>query len=151
MINEVKQPNFRPIPDVAYKNDPTRALSMIPPKVVMVQDVRRCYNCKNGVIGDMEIWEAYKKLCENGVLKEEFQIVEKKGLNSGIDFPTIFRTEWIRIELGRIHDGCLWLEDGPIKISKRIIQRVTGYPTLEWPKTLRSDSKEVIEKNTGAK
>ena len=24
-----------------------------------------------------------------------------------------------------------------------------GYPTLDWPKTLRSDSKEVIEKNIG--
>ena len=49
--------------------------------------------------------------------------------------------------LSRIHDGCLWLEDGPVKISKRIIHRVTRYPTLEWPKTLRSDSKETIEKN----
>ena len=42
--NEVKQPNFRPIPEVAYKNDPVGALSMIPDKVMMVQDVRKCYN-----------------------------------------------------------------------------------------------------------
>ena len=34
-----------------------------------------------------------------------------------------------------------------IKITKRIIHRVTGYPTLDWPKILKSDSKEVIEKN----
>lgn len=40
--NEVKQPEFRPIPKVAYKNDPTSALSVIPNKVVMVQDVRKC-------------------------------------------------------------------------------------------------------------
>ena len=53
--NEVKQPNFRPVPEVAYKNDPVGALSIIPPKVVMVQDVRKCYNCKIGAIGDMEI------------------------------------------------------------------------------------------------
>ena len=38
--------------------------------VIMVQDVRKFYNCKIGSIGDMEIREAYKKLCENGVLKE---------------------------------------------------------------------------------
>lgn len=44
--NEVKQPEFRPIPEVAYKNDPVGALSIIPPKVIMVQDVRKCYNCK---------------------------------------------------------------------------------------------------------
>ena len=59
--------------------------------------------------------------------------------------------EWIRVVLSRIHDGCLWLEDGPIKLSKRIIHSVNGYLTLERPKTLRSDSKEAIEKNTGAK
>ena len=53
--NEVKQPNFRAIPEVAYKNDPTGALSGIPPKVMMVQDVRKFYNCKIGGIGDMEI------------------------------------------------------------------------------------------------
>lgn len=53
--------------------------------------------------------------------------------------------------LSRIHDGSLWLESAPIKITKRIIHRVTGYPTLDWYKTLRSDSKEVIERNTGAK
>ena len=34
--NEVKQPEFKPIPQVAYKNDPTSALSMIPNNVVMV-------------------------------------------------------------------------------------------------------------------
>ena len=117
----------------------------------MVQDVRRCYNCKIGTVGDMEIREAYDKLCENGVLKEAYQIIEKKCLTRALDFPTMFKTYWIRIVLGKIHDGSLWLEDGPVKISKRIIHRVTRYPTLEWPKTLRSDSKEAIEKNAGAK
>ena len=42
--NEVKQPKFKPIPKVAYKNDPVGALSTIPDKVVMVQDVHKCYN-----------------------------------------------------------------------------------------------------------
>ena len=51
--NEVKQPYFKVIPKVAYKNDPAGALSMIPPKVIMIQDVRKCYNCKVGGIGDM--------------------------------------------------------------------------------------------------
>ena len=51
--NEVKQPEFKPIPKVVYKNDSTGALSMIPDKVVMVQDVHKCYNCKIGAIGDL--------------------------------------------------------------------------------------------------
>ena len=40
--NEVKQPNFRAIPEVSYKNDPTSALSIIPLKVIMVKDVGKC-------------------------------------------------------------------------------------------------------------
>ena len=53
--------------------------------------------------------------------------------------------------LSRIHNGCIWLEDGPTKLSKIVIHRVTRYPTLEWPKPLRIDSKESIEKNTREK
>ena len=71
----------------------------------MVQDVRICYNCKIGAIGDMKIREAYNNLCENEVLKEENQIVERKGLTHALDFPTVFKTKWIRIVLSRIHDG----------------------------------------------
>ena len=42
------------------------------------------------------------------------------------------------------------MEDGPTKIKKRIIHRVTRYPTLDRPKTMRSDAKEAIDKNIGA-
>ena len=42
--NEVKKPKFRPILEVAYKNDLAGALSIIRDKVVMVQDVQKCYN-----------------------------------------------------------------------------------------------------------
>ena len=116
----------------------------------MIQDVRKCYNCKIGRIGDMEIRESYGKFCENGVLREEFKIVEKKGLTCALDFPNTFKTKQIKIFLNRIHDSSLWLDNGPIKITKIIIHRVTRYPTLDRPKTMRSESKEVIEKNTGA-
>ena len=107
--NEVKQLKFRPIPEVSYKNDPTSALSTIPDKVVMVQDVRRCYNCKIGAIGDLKIANAYDNLCVDGKLKDEFVIVEKKTLTKALAFPTMFKTEWIRIVLSRIHDGAFWL------------------------------------------
>ena len=79
----------------------------------------------------MEIREAYNKLCDNGVLKEEFNIFEKKGLTHALEFPTIFKMEWIKLVLSRIHDGRLWLEEGPIKILKIIVHRVTRYPTLD--------------------
>ena len=113
--NEVKQPDFCPIPKVAYKNNPASALSVIPLKVVMVQDVRRCYNFKIGPIGDLEIFNAYDKLCENKILKNEFSIIERKGLTKTLEFPIVFKIEWIRIVLSQIHDGAFWLEKGLVK------------------------------------
>ena len=61
--------------------------------------MRKCYNCKVGSVGDLELREAYEKLCDNGILKEEYQIVEKKGLMHALDFPMRFKIEWIRIVL----------------------------------------------------
>ena len=95
--NEVKQPEFKPIPKVTYKNDPTGALSVIPEKVFMVQDMWKCYNYKVGAIGDLEIFNTFDKLCDNGKLKDDFSIVEKKGLTKALVFPTVFKIEWIHI------------------------------------------------------
>ena len=95
----MRQPDFKAIPKVAYKNDPTGAFSIILLKVIMIQDFRKCYNCKVGGIGDMEMRQAYDRLCDNGIRKDEYQIVERKGLTCAIDFPTVFRTEWIKIVL----------------------------------------------------
>ena len=64
----------------------------------------------------MEIREAYDKLCVDRVLKDEYKIVETKGLTRALEFLTVFKIEWIRLVLSRTHDGSLWLEDGPIKI-----------------------------------
>ena len=94
--NEVKQPDFWAIPKVAYKDDPTSALSMIMPKVVMIQDVWKCYNYKVGSIGDLELKEAYDRLCTNGKLKDEYQIVERKRLTHPLDTPMVFKIEWIK-------------------------------------------------------
>ena len=56
--NVVKQPNLKVILDISYKQDLSCTLSMISPKVIMFQDVRKCYKCKVGGIGDMEIRKA---------------------------------------------------------------------------------------------
>lgn len=149
--NEVKQLEFKSILEVAYKNDLAGALSIIFDKFVMVQDVHRFYNCKIGAIGDLEIYNAYDKLCEKKILKDEFSIIERKGLTKALEFPIVFKVEWVRIVLSKIHDGAFWLEMELVKFTKKAVHRVTGIPTLDRPKTLRSDKKEVIEKNTGAK
>ena len=38
-----------------------------------------------------------------------------------------------------------------MKFTKKTINRVTGFPTLDQPETLISDKMEVMEKNTSAK
>ena len=99
----------------------------------------------------MKIYNAFDKLCDKGVLKDEFSIVEKKGLTKALVFPIVFKTEWIHIVLSRIHDWAFWLETRPVKITKKKFYRVTSFPTLDRPKVLRKDKKETIEKNTSAK
>ena len=119
--NDVGQPPFRAIPNIAYKGDLFGALSMISPKVLIIQDVRCCYMCKFVSVGDMEIRDIYNQLCDNGVLREEYKIIEKKGLTHTLDFPNVFKTERIKIELSQTHDNYIWLENGPTKLTKRII------------------------------
>lgn len=93
VINEVRKSPFWVIPKMIYKEDPFGALSMIPPQVLMIQDVRCCYTCKVSSIGEMEIRDLYGKLCVDGVLKEENKIIERKGLTHALDFPNVFRIE----------------------------------------------------------
>ena len=88
----------------------------------MIQDVRCCYTIKVGSIGDMEIRYLYGKLCVDGVLKEENKIVDRTGLTHALYFLNVFKIEWIKIVLSRIHDHSVWFENGPTKITKRIIQ-----------------------------
>lgn len=63
---------FCAIPDISMKWDSMGVLSLIPPKLIMIHDVRSCYMCKIGEARDYEIREAYEKLCNEGILKEKF-------------------------------------------------------------------------------
>lgn len=73
--------------------DLSKAQSMIPPKVLMIQNVQCYYTNKVAKVGDMEIREIYQKLCDNGVLKEENKIIKRKGLTSALEFHHLFKTE----------------------------------------------------------
>ena len=68
--NNMVQLTFHTILEIMYKGDPSGALSMIPPKVLMIQYVRCCYTLKVEV-GDMKIRYIYQKLCDKKELKEE--------------------------------------------------------------------------------
>lgn len=97
--NDVRKPPFYVIPKITYKGDPSSVLSMIPPKVLIIQDVQCCYTCKVGEARDLEIRESYQKLCKNDVLKEDNKIIEQKGLTCALYFPQVLKMEWINIVL----------------------------------------------------
>jgi hypothetical protein len=135
---------FCVIPKITMKSDSMGVLSSIPTKVIRIHNVQSCYIYKIGV-GNYEIWGAYEKLCDEGVLKEEFKIVEKKGLTRTLEFLGNFKIEWIKVVLSWIHDMKFWLYNEPIKITKKMIHKVTGYPTLDKKKMMRHLSQEEVE------
>ena len=47
-----------------------------------------------------------------------------------------------------MHDGQIFLDNGPIKNTKLTIHRVTGYPTLGQPNIMCYELKHNIEKDT---
>ena len=55
--------------------------------------------CKVGGIGYLEMRQAFDRLCENGALKDEFKVVERKELTCALAFLQVFKTEWIKIIL----------------------------------------------------
>lgn len=149
--NDVCKPyKFQVVSESVVKGDPTGALSSILLKVLMINDVCSCYMCKIGEIGDYELREAYDKLGNNGVLKDEHQKVIERGLVCALDFLRNFKVQWIKIVLSRIHDMKIWLEGGLIKITKEMIHQGTSYPSLIGKKKMRCQSKEIIQTNTQA-
>ena len=52
----------------------------------------------------MEIKDLYGKLCKKGIIKEEYKILERKGLTRTLDFPNVLKIEWIKIVLRRIYE-----------------------------------------------
>lgn len=97
-------PKFHAILDISMKGDSMGVLSLIPPKVIMMHDVGSYYMCTIGEIGDYEIREAYDKLCNGGIMKDELKFVERKGLTCALEFSKNFKVEWINVFLRKIHD-----------------------------------------------
>ena len=63
---------------------------------------------KIGEIGNFELRNAYDKLCENGMLKDENKIMTEKGLTCAPAFSKVFNVEWINIVWTRIYNMKLW-------------------------------------------
>lgn len=100
------------------KGDSSSASSSIPPRVIMIHDVRSCYIGKIGEIDDFELRNAYYKLCENKRLKEKHKIFFEKGLTHALNFLMVFKVEWLTIILSWVNEIKFELEDGKVRIKK---------------------------------
>ena len=64
---------------IAKTLDLSGAQSQIPPKVLLINDIRTHLKCVIQEIGTLKMDDALDKICVNGVLKPDHQCLETKG------------------------------------------------------------------------
>ena len=77
---EWKAPNFKIIPSIIESLDPYGAQSQIPPKVLMINEIRTHFKCIVQELGTLEMDNALADMCVDGVLKPKHKHLETKGL-----------------------------------------------------------------------
>ena len=140
---EWKAPNFKIVPGIAESLDPLGAQSQIPPKVLLINDIRTHFTFTIQEIGMLEMDNALAEMCEDGVSKLEYKHLETKGLTHIPHFPRNFQIKWVRYILSWFHNGQLWL-DQPFLITKKMIHKIMTLPMLSQAKTTKTLGKEEL-------
>ena len=102
---EWKAPNFKIVPAIAESLDPHGVQSQIPPKVLLINDIRTHFKCIVQEIGTLEMDNALVEMCVDGALKLEHKHLETKGLTHIPHLPHNFQVKWIRYILIQFHNG----------------------------------------------
>ena len=84
---EWRAPNFNLVPTAIESLDPHGAQSQIPPKVLLINDIRAHSKFTIQEIGTLEMDNALAEICVDGVLKPEFKHLETKGLTHILYLP----------------------------------------------------------------
>ena len=66
---EWKAPNFKLVPTIVESLDPNGAQSQIPPKRLLINDIRDHFKCVVQEIGTLEMDSALGEICVDGTLK----------------------------------------------------------------------------------
>ena len=93
---EWKAPNFKSVPTIAKSLDPHGAQSKIPPKVLLINDIRTHSKCTIQEIRTLEMDNSLAEMSVDGALKLEHKHLETKGLTHNMYFPHNFQVKWIR-------------------------------------------------------
>ena len=102
---EWKAPNFKIFPTIAESLDPHSAQSQLPPKVLLINDIRPHVKCTVQEIGMLEMGNSLAEMCVDGALKPEHKHLETKGLTHIPHFPRNFQVKWIRYILSWFQNG----------------------------------------------
>ena len=87
---EWKAPNFKIVPTVAESLDPYGAQSQIPPKVLLMNDIRTHSMCTIQELGTLEMDNALAEMCVDEALKPTHKHLETKGLTHILHLPSNF-------------------------------------------------------------
>ena len=78
---EWKVPNFKIVLAIAKSLDLHGAQSKIPPKVLLIINIRTHFKCTIQELCTLEMDNALAKMCVDGSLKPEHKHLETKGLS----------------------------------------------------------------------
>lgn len=96
-------PKFKLCPVIVGELDLVGAHSQIPPKVLLIHDVRSFYHFSIQELGTLEPNQVYEALCVDKNLKTKHTHLEVKGLTHILHMPKNFQIKWIRLILSHVH------------------------------------------------
>lgn len=151
LVEAVKlpQPKFKLHPMKDREINMTGALSSMPSSVLLVEYIHSFIHCNIEELRDKFIRHEFKGFCDHDLLKAKYSHMKTKGLSNVADFSNQFYANWVRYVLSRVRDQFLWLEaEAPIRITKDVSQRVTGFSATGEALTLRTISSTKVTRLT---
>lgn len=106
---EKPSPKYSLTPKVASESDDKTTFSLIPDRVLLVEDVRFFTKCCVEELGHVEISDTYAELYTDGKLDSKFEHIKIKGLTEALVYPRVFKPQWVKFVLSRVHDDFMWL------------------------------------------
>ncbi|GLJ36888.1 hypothetical protein SUGI_0745720 [Cryptomeria japonica] len=107
VVTNVEKPSLKysMTPKIASEPDDKTAFSLIPDRVLLVEDVRFFTKCRVEELGNVEIKNAYDELCTDGKMDNKYEHIKIKGLTKALTYPRVFKPQWVKgLKLNNVTD-----------------------------------------------
>lgn len=93
VVENIEKPSLKYslTPKVASEPDDKTTFSLIPDKVLLVEDVKFFTKCGVEELGHVEIKDTYDELCTDGKLDSKYEDIKIKGLTEALTYPRVFK------------------------------------------------------------